>query len=451
MAEKVFLVHGWSVNETTTYQALHRKLADNGYDLQQIYLGRYVSLDNEVEIRDIAKAMHNELLSILGDNWNEPFHIITHSTGALIVRYWITKFYQDAFAEQSPMRNCIFLAGPQFGSRLAHHGRSMLAHAVKLGDTGKKILNALELGSSFSWNLAEEWLDESSWRENGARYYCLTGHKVDMGKFFQRKIFPAHFEKGSDMVIRIPAANLNFRRFNLDATTSTIEMVGSVDGIAFGALKDFTHGGDEEGIMNSIKSDTEPEEHLALKLILECLDVDTDEAYEQMKERLDEVTAETMKEDDPYQRKPYAQLDFRFHDEDMEPITDYVFKLGYFKNGKEHPSETVVHTHKNMVNGEHFTVFIDYSRLNPEREYFLEFDSRTDTPLVNFTPDPYRVNPDSKIVSEIIVSNQTTQIDVKLTRDPERNLFIFHPGDDPDLHVKWNRHGDIRKKGMDWE
>ena len=63
---KDFLIHGWSVTETTTYQALHLRLAEHGFDLKHIYLGRYVSLDNDVEIKDIAHAMHRALTDHLG-------------------------------------------------------------------------------------------------------------------------------------------------------------------------------------------------------------------------------------------------------------------------------------------------------------------------------------------------------------------------------------------------
>ncbi|MCK4503415.1 MAG: phospholipase, partial [Desulfuromonadales bacterium] len=96
---------------------------------------------------DLAKALQNALTDKLGDNWNEPFHIITHSTGALVVRHWIARHYRNEHCAAQPLQNLIFLAGPHFGSRLAHHGRSMLAHIRYLGDTGTKILNALELGS----------------------------------------------------------------------------------------------------------------------------------------------------------------------------------------------------------------------------------------------------------------------------------------------------------------
>ena len=74
--EKVFLIHGWSVRSTQTYQALHLKLAEAGFDLQEIQLGRYVSLDNDIEVRDISRALHNELVRKLGaPPWKGPFHM----------------------------------------------------------------------------------------------------------------------------------------------------------------------------------------------------------------------------------------------------------------------------------------------------------------------------------------------------------------------------------------
>ena len=202
MTERVFLIHGWSVSETTTYQALHKKLAENGFDLQEIHLGRYVSLDNDVEIRDIARALHSALERVLGRDWTTPFHIITHSTGALVSKQWIVRHYTGRFAAKKPLRNIVFLAGPHFGSRLAHHGRSMLAQVAHLGDTGKKVLNALELGSEFSWQINEAWLDSANWKAKGIRPYNLIGDRV-VKQFFQSRIFPAAFEPGSDMVVRV--------------------------------------------------------------------------------------------------------------------------------------------------------------------------------------------------------------------------------------------------------
>lgn len=176
MAERVLLVHGWSVQETTTYQALHQKLAEHGYALRNVYLGRYVSLDDKVEIRDLARSMDRAIRGELGEPpWRGPIHMITHSTGALVVRQWIVDHYREDLTKGRPVKNVVFLAGPHFGSRLAHHGRSMLAAAYYWGDTGDAILGALELGSPFCWDNNSAWLDHAQWQKKGIRPYCLTG------------------------------------------------------------------------------------------------------------------------------------------------------------------------------------------------------------------------------------------------------------------------------------
>lgn len=106
MAQRVFLVHGWSVQSTTTYQALHRKLAEYGdFTLEQVFLGRYVSLDDRVELRDLAKAMHAALDDKLDGDWTQPFHIITHSTGALVSRHWIVRHYTGPCCQHRPLIN----------------------------------------------------------------------------------------------------------------------------------------------------------------------------------------------------------------------------------------------------------------------------------------------------------------------------------------------------------
>src|SRR5699024_7072282 len=91
---KVFLIHGWSVTSTKTYRSLHTKLAEHGWALEEIELGRYVSLDNDIELRDLAQALDRARADKLGaPPWDEKIHFITHSTGALIVRHWVVHHY----------------------------------------------------------------------------------------------------------------------------------------------------------------------------------------------------------------------------------------------------------------------------------------------------------------------------------------------------------------------
>ena len=67
MAQRVFLVHGWSVQETTTYQTLHFKLAPYGnFKLGNVYLGRYRLTTNDQKRTDASRhaplqTIHNGL------------------------------------------------------------------------------------------------------------------------------------------------------------------------------------------------------------------------------------------------------------------------------------------------------------------------------------------------------------------------------------------------------
>lgn len=249
-----------------------------------------------LQISDIAQAMHEALVEHLGEPpWSAPFHMITHSTGALVVKDWIVRHYLGAFAEDRPLRNVVFLAGPHFGSRLAHHGRSMLSHAVYFGDTGGQVLKSLELGSAFSWSNNEAWLDPAHWRENGVRPFCLIGDRVE-GNLFKSKIFPAGFEKGSDMVVRVPAGNLNHRRFRLDGRDASLSLVGEISKVPFAALGDYVHSGHRHGIMNSITTDAKAgtaATPTSLGLIVTCLEVSSQSAYRRVFDDLARETART--------------------------------------------------------------------------------------------------------------------------------------------------------------
>ncbi len=440
--KKVFLIHGWSVRTTQTYQALHLKLAEYGFELQNIFLGRYVSLENKVEISDLSKAMHKAIGIELENNWNQPFHIITHSTGGMITKHWMIHQYTGDFSAPKGLQNIVHLAAPHFGSRLAHHGNSMLGQVMELGQAGKKVLEALELGSKLSWNLNEKLFDHANWKDKGIRIFNLIGDRVKKDLFISR-IFPAAFESGSDMVVRVASGNLNFQRFELDGRNNTFSLFGAVTDIPFGALYEYTHSNDDYGILNNIKKRSTLGKKLNLKLILDCLKVSDETGYEVVRESLRKATSETREK-----RQGFAQLDFRFHDDVGNPINDYVFKLGATVNGKEVASKTIVHTHKNKCHPNHFTVFINLKHLEPQYSYFMDLNSDSGSKLFSYQPDPLRETAEPNDITNIIREDQTTQVNVILSRNPSDNLFVFHKGDDQNLHVKWGRDGKLRKNRL---
>ena len=186
-----------------------------------------------------------------------------------------------------------------------------------------------------------------------------------------------------------------------------------------------------------------PQNHLGLRLILECLNVTTPSDYQRARKILRTETRKTRKK-----RPGFAQIDFRFRDEDGRPVDDYAFKLGALVDGKRKPSKTVVNLHKNKIDTNHMTAFIRLKDLEPKYEYFIEVDTTSHSDLYRYAPDPFSIQAPKRRITEIVVEDQTTQIDLVLAREPVRNLFRFHHGDDPDLHVRWNRKGEIKKRRL---
>ena len=208
-----------------------------------------------------------------------------------VLKEWMARWYVGSCCQHKALQNLVFLAGPHFGSRLAHHGRSMLAYVRFGGETGVRLLTSLELGSEFSWESNAKWLDPVNWKDKGVRPYCLIGDRVRRDPF-KAKIFPAHFERGSDMVVRVPSGNLNFRRFKVD-DSEELKAVADINGVPFAALADYVHSGSEDGILTSIKRRVDPATHLSLRLILRCLGVTDVAQYEQARKELALHTAET--------------------------------------------------------------------------------------------------------------------------------------------------------------
>ena len=86
----VVFVHGWSVTNLDTYGGLPTRLSAEakalGIDIQleEIYLGRYISFHDEVRVSDISRtfsaAVEDQFSGLL--KIGNRFMCITHSAGA---------------------------------------------------------------------------------------------------------------------------------------------------------------------------------------------------------------------------------------------------------------------------------------------------------------------------------------------------------------------------------
>ena len=129
----IVFVHGWSVTNTNTYGGLpsaliKNALPDKEIKVEHLYLGKYVSFADEVNVDDIARGMQHavnaEILPKLAKG--ERFACITHSTGGPVVRKWIDIFFKGQL-DKCPLQHLVMLAPANHGSALAQLGKGRLS------------------------------------------------------------------------------------------------------------------------------------------------------------------------------------------------------------------------------------------------------------------------------------------------------------------------------------
>lgn len=236
--DPVVLIHGYSSEGATDpaddspdpggiYGDLPGHLREMGFEVNQINLGRYISLDDGVGIEDVSLAMERALQSpahnhLLGSG----FSAIVHSTGALVVRNWVRRFGARSVGDGADktypcaLRRVVYLAGANFGSGWAQIGESLIAKWIRLimpGHTGRglAVLDDLELGSSWATDLHVDFLrPESRMLEDyGVMEFCVIGSQPPPSW----AVAPIRYgkEEGSDGVVRVCACNLNFNYLRL--------------------------------------------------------------------------------------------------------------------------------------------------------------------------------------------------------------------------------------------
>jgi hypothetical protein len=258
MAKHILFLHGWSGN-LTSYGKLPELLQNDGYDVLELHLGKYTSGDDNLSIDDYSIAMENAVKDPT-NKLQMPFDIVIHSTGALIIRKWLSDFYRNYPA--SPVENFIMAAPANNGSLLAGYGKKLP------WDWGNKVLYALELGSLYTWNLNWNWLN-NQFRVSipGLKIYHLQGIRNDLDfpnfldkidNFFDINI-PGFEEKGSDNTVRFCSANLNMKGIKLK-TGEVIqpERVQQIENIPIVVFPERSHFGEDHGILAAIKSNTDP-------------------------------------------------------------------------------------------------------------------------------------------------------------------------------------------------
>ncbi len=439
---QLLFVHGWSVTNTATYgklpEALSASAADYGMDLdiQHIYLGKYISFHDEVTMDDIARAMDRALRDLPGnsDTSIKPFSCITHSTGGPVVRFWVEKFYGQTQLKQLPLKHLVMLAPANHGSALAKLGKARVGriNAWFNGiEPGQRVLDWLSLGSDGQWNMNEKYINYD-YAQTGFYPFVLTGQGIDR-KFYDF-INSYLVEEGSDGVVRVAGANMNYRYFSLIQSWDQIirkrpltsrlvpdNAVRVAEQIPLGVYNDYSHTGKKMGIMQSIGKDETAAP--IVTDILKCFQVKNRKDYQNRSNELDQLSQENQKGDDRF-----CMLVFNIRDDEGMQIgkDDYDLFLLAGNQYQAHklPKGFLIDRQMNDKTGR-LVFYIDANKMNEIKDgkFGIRVVARPAKGFSYYVAAEF--HSDGIAANEIMIPNQTTYVDIKLHRFVDKNVFRF--------------------------
>jgi pimeloyl-ACP methyl ester carboxylesterase len=369
MARHVLIIHGWS-DTSKSFRVLADFLNTNNYQTSELWLGDYISMDDDVRVADVGKRMSHVIEEKI-QNGELPlsFDVIVHSTGGLVAREWLTTHFRGR-AQECPMKRLVMLAPANYGSKLAATGKSMLGRIVKgynnWFQTGQGMLNDLELGSSYQWELAQRDILIAPGTTNNDSYYgedrvwpfVIVGSHPYNGLL--RQIVN---EDGGDGTVRVCAANLNTQGITIDFRHNDLAQAITTWGsrldnfsVPLAVLPTRTHASVVDPLRrekdNQEDIDETPEEREKLgQLILEALACNDFHQYKNLQQawfEFSETTAERRKTSvKPDYYHQYMQANFEVCDDTGQPINDYFIE--FFSNTAKKNDDANVYMHHHVI------------------------------------------------------------------------------------------------------
>lgn len=227
----VLLIHGYSSEgEKKSTADIYGSLPDDlrkalGTDnVHSLNLSRWISLSDGIRIDDVSYAMERALRSGFTKLLKGGFHVIVHSTGALVVRNWI----KNHSAKPCPIENIVHLAGANFGSGLAHVGQGQLSRwgrqILQHTGRGKHVLRELEFGAWKTLDLQTHFLKpgNSLYFDFEVQEFCISGSHIE-GPL---RLVPIRYikEDSSDNTVRTSACNLNYNYCQVNPDNEAITL-----------------------------------------------------------------------------------------------------------------------------------------------------------------------------------------------------------------------------------
>ena len=439
------IIHGWS-DDYRSFKKLGHLLVEHGVsrDVRHVQLGNYISLDDEVRLGDIVAALQTA--------WKEEHlpieprsvDVVVHSTGGLIIRHWISTMPSETI----PIRRLLMLAPANFGSPLAHTGRSVFGRVVKgwggrkLFQTGSYILKGLELASPYSWDLAfkERFGSEEYYGPGKILCTVLVGNSGYSG------ISALANKPGSDGTVRVSTANMECAYLEADFSQDPLHpshaLAYGKGRVAFGVM-------DHENHSTIAAKDGGPKKEATLRAIIEALRID-DDTFEAWQKRLSDQTEETMgkREGSGLHYHGFQNTVFRVSDDLGDAVKDYVIEFYVDEPSQTQRNnrvtqkiqeEVIANVHPYSDDSSFVSMLIDCTALNrildrPDEKLKIsltahpDFAGEGDVGYLTYGDDDIgSIELSQAQVRELFQPNRTLLVHIVLKRMQSRKVFELKP------------------------
>jgi hypothetical protein len=359
-----------------------------------------------------------------------------------VVRAWIDAYFRGKLAK-CPLQHLIMLAPANHGSALAQLGKSRLARMKFFAEgvePGTGVLDWLELGSDQSWALNTAWLHYDC-LAGGIYAFVLIGQTIDRSFYDSLNSYTG--EAGSDGVVRVAAANMNYGLLRLKQKGASFELSkdGRMQKMGLGVLPGRSHSGDSIGIMASVKADDDGT-HPTVKWVLRCIGVVSGNRYAAVVKELDDLTAKTQDDEHSVRKKElfllqrtfvtgrYCMFVFKIMDDRGNNLGDYdvVFIAGPDYDENHLAPGFFKDRQRNQRNPGKLTYNIDYDVMSawlskPELQgkFGFRIVARPETGFAHYTVAEYRGTLAG--LKGYFEPNQTLMLEIQLKRHVVEGVF----------------------------
>jgi hypothetical protein len=477
--EPIVLIHGYSTEgKDKTVDKIYGSLpAELGKlfgrsNVKELNLSRWISLNDGIRLDDVSFAMNIALNEEYPHLLESGFHVIIHSTGALVVRNWIRKFSP----KPCPVKNLVHLAGANFGSGLAHVGQGQLSRwknsLVQGTGVGTRILQELEFGSWKTLDLHLHFLKPGNdmYDDYQVQEFCIIGSQT-LGFL---RLVPIRYvkEDSSDNTVRTSASNLNFnyipvtpnpKAYSLSVRWLKVLTRKRLDNkeisdryydydlnylsarrqtIPFALAYETAHFGDDIGIVSGKKNRTS-----VMPLIRTALNTPyRRSAYQRAVERFNNVKNKTLEraarldnnlaewnKQSQYER--HSQLIFRIRDQFGNGVEhfDVTFKSTKMDKNQKRLERMIEDRHANTQDRGTIIFYlrtVNFIKRSKSWRDLLSNIAACDIEITGTEPEsddiayvPLNMRLDSTQVKTILESFKTTIIDITLVRLPSNKVF----------------------------